>query len=83
MLVAEIQTSRRAGHTDDSGIDRRGTPGGPVTGIPHVCYRTRPFSLRGICLDGGEGSVYGAPVLGLQTAAGTQLEPTRGKSGKG
>ena len=37
-LVAEIQTSRRAGRSDDGGMDGTGTPGGPSTGTPQVRY---------------------------------------------
>ena len=82
-LVVEIQISRRAGLADDRGMDGRGTPSGPGPGTPQVRNQTRPFFPRGIRLDGGEGSVDGAPVIGCQTATRTKVETTRGKSGKG
>ena len=65
------------------GVDRRGTSGGPGTGTPQVCYQTRPFSPQVIHLNVGEGSVDGAPLLGCQTATRTQVDPARGKIGKG
>ena len=82
-LVAAIQTSRRAGRADDGGMDGGGTPGGPGTGTPQFRYRTRPFYPRVICLDGGEGLVNSAPLIGCQTATRTQFEPAGRKSGKG
>ena len=81
-LVVEIQISRRAGLADDRGMDGRGTPSGPGPGTPQVRNQTRPFYPQGIRLNGGEGSVDGSPLLGCQMATGTQIDPTRRKSGK-
>ena len=39
------------------------------------------FSARNL-LDGGEGSVDGATLIGGQAATGTQVNPARQKSGK-
>ena len=82
-LVVTIQGSRRAGRAEDRGMDGRRTPGGPEVGTSQVRYQTRPFYLRGIFLDGGEGEVDGAPLLGGQAATRTQVDPARRKSGKG
>ena len=60
--------------------ERLGVPG---IGTPQVLYGTPPFSLQGIHLDGGEGSVDSVPVLGCQKATRTQVNPARSKSGKG
>ena len=81
-LFAEIQALRRAGSADDGVMGGRRMPGGPEAGTSQVHYCTRPFSSRGICLDSGEGSVEGAPLLGGQAATGTQVDPARHKSGK-
>ena len=61
----------------------RRTHGGPEAGMAQVCHQTRLFSPRGIRLDGGEGAVYGAPLLGGQAATGTQVETARREGGKG
>ena len=82
-LVVEIKISRRAGRADDGGMDGRETPSGPGPGTPQVRNQTRPFFPRGIRLDGGEGSVDGAPLLGSKAATGNQVEPSRRKSVKG
>ena len=82
-LVAAMKTSCRTGSSYEGGMDTRGTPGGPGTGTPQFRYQTRPVSLQGICLNGGEESVDGDLLLGCQTATGTQDEPARIKIGKG
>ena len=58
-------------------------PGGVEEGTTPVCHRTRPFSPGGIFLNGVEGEVGGAPLLGGQEATGTQVEPTRREGGTG
>ena len=82
-LVAKTQSLRRASRADDGRMDGRKTPGGPEAGNSQVRYQTRPFYPRGISLYGGERAVDGAPLLGIQVATETQVEPARRKSGKG
>ena len=64
-------------------MDGGETPASSGTSTSQVCHRACPLSLQGICLNGGEMSVDGAPVLGCQRATGTQVEPTQGESEKG
>ena len=82
-LVAAVKPPRRAGRADGGRIVGRRKPGILEAWTAQVRHQTRPFSPQGICLDGGEGAVSGAPSLGGQEANGTQVDPAWREGGTG
>ena len=62
-------------------MDGRRTPGGVEEGNAPVRHITHPFSQQGIRLNGREGAVGSAPLLGSEEAARTQVEPTGREGG--